>query len=157
MRPTPLWLALVALAGCAGQGAVAPPSSGPDDLYMSMPSPSLLLSRYIVFRRHVTQVRPNVVICVREFSKDDAEYAMAAGWATSVRVDTTCKAPTTVADGAPPVLVIERVIFGSDTSRAIATYHQDRYPRSWREEFVWFRPPLPGDWHLVIGQFALPD
>jgi hypothetical protein len=102
------------------------------------------------------QARPDVLICIREFSDDDIAHALTVGWAPSVRVDTTCKVETRVGEGPPPLLVIERVVLGSDTSRVFATYYQNERPKQWKEEFVWFRPPLQGDWRLIVGQFALP-
>ncbi len=155
MKTAYTWLALTALVGYACASGSAGPSTGLDNLYLSMPSPSLLVSRYLVYRRAVMQARPDVLVCIREFSDDDVAHALRGGWAPSVRVDPTCRGARTGAGGSP-LLVIERVVLGSDTSRAFATYYQDKHPKAWKEEFVWFRPPLQGDWRLIVGQFALP-
>lgn len=123
-----------------------------------MPSPSELVSRYLAFRPHVMQTRPDVLVCVREYGEDAAAGTVNAGSASSVRIDTTCLASRNgISAGGAPLLIIEAVAMGSDTSRVFATYIQGKSPRKWHEEFVWFRPPIPGDWRLVVGPISPSD
>lgn len=95
MKRAYMWLALTALFGYACASGTPSPSTGWGNLYLSMPSPSLLVSRYLVNRRTVMQARPDVLVCIREFSDDDVAHALSGGWATSVRVDPTCQGAQT--------------------------------------------------------------
>ncbi|MEO5826071.1 MAG: hypothetical protein ABIR59_09300 [Gemmatimonadales bacterium] len=104
------------------------------------------------------QTTPDVLVCLPVYSEVDAAGTVKAGSASSVRIDTTCLGSRNgISAGGAPLLIIEAVAMGSDTSRVFATYNQGKSPRKWREEFVWFRPPIPGDWRLIVGPIAPPD
>lgn len=157
MKRAYTWLALTALFGSACASGAGGPSTRSENPVLAMPSPSGLISRYLAFRPHVMQTRPDVLVCIREFSEDDAARTVEAGSASSVRVDTTCLGSrNSISAGGAPLLIIEGVAMGSDTSRVFATYNQGKSPRKWHEEFVWFRPPIPGDWRLIVGPIAPP-
>lgn len=121
-----------------------------------MLSPRQLAGRYLSTRHLMFRSHPHVVVCFEAFSADAIITFVEQGFAASIRTDTTCRTRSAT-PAETDVLVLDRIAIGPDTSRIFATYYLPDSPREWREEFVWFTTTLPGDWRIILGQFAPVD
>jgi hypothetical protein len=151
-------IALLSMGACASHSAEVRGAGTPPTRMAQMAADPIvvLVEGYLNARHRITRLAPLVVICEPE--GHNWERLLTAGEGrepgriiSGLVLDPRCELPPSRAEGA---LLLRQVVVGHDTTTIEAEFHQEVWPRRWREVFRRFPEPAPGDWTLTFFRFA---